>query len=178
MPDSPDSEALLSLVRKIAGEAGHGEQVEAYVRRSVSFESRVCNGEVEQLSSATTEGVGVRVVSGGRQGMAWAGSFDPDIVDEVLTNARDNASFTAPDEHAGLAVPDGREPLEFDLWRDDIATTPTDDKIALAADIDGVAGDLEWGYPGTCGKDGQGVPVGMGTPSLRLSGLTIGGTAR
>ena len=30
---------------------------------------------------------------------------------------------------------------------------------------------------GTCGKDGQGVPVGVGQPSLLLDGLTVGGTA-
>ena len=30
---------------------------------------------------------------------------------------------------------------------------------------------------GTCGKSGQGVPVGVGQPTLKLSGLTIGGTA-
>jgi len=30
---------------------------------------------------------------------------------------------------------------------------------------------------GTCGKDGQGVPVGVGQPSLRIDGLTVGGTA-
>jgi TldD protein len=30
---------------------------------------------------------------------------------------------------------------------------------------------------GTCGKNGQGVPVGVGQPTLALSGLTIGGTA-
>ena len=30
---------------------------------------------------------------------------------------------------------------------------------------------------GTCGKDGQGVPVGVGQPTMRLDGLTIGGTA-
>ena len=30
---------------------------------------------------------------------------------------------------------------------------------------------------GTCGKAGQGVPVGVGQPSLRLEGLTVGGTA-
>ncbi len=29
---------------------------------------------------------------------------------------------------------------------------------------------------GTCGKDGQGVPVGVGQPSMLISGLTIGGT--
>jgi TldD protein len=29
---------------------------------------------------------------------------------------------------------------------------------------------------GTCGKDGQGVPVGVGLPTLRIDGLTVGGT--
>ncbi len=47
---------------------------------------------------------------------------------------------------------------------------------ALAA-IDAVGNDFSMGYPGTCGKDGQGVPVGMGTPTLRVPSLTIGGTA-
>jgi len=30
---------------------------------------------------------------------------------------------------------------------------------------------------GTCGKNGQGVPVGVGQPTLKMTGLTIGGTA-
>jgi TldD protein len=43
--------------------------------------------------------------------------------------------------------------------------------------IDALAGDFEFGPPGTCGKDGQGVPVGDGVPTLRVSALTVGGTA-
>ncbi|HEY2808821.1 MAG TPA: metalloprotease TldD [Steroidobacteraceae bacterium] len=30
---------------------------------------------------------------------------------------------------------------------------------------------------GTCGKDGQSVPVGVGQPTLKIDGLTVGGTA-
>ncbi|HUO47515.1 MAG TPA: TldD/PmbA family protein [Acidimicrobiales bacterium] len=41
--------------------------------------------------------------------------------------------------------------------------------------IDAVADDFAMG-PGTCGKDGQSVPVGCGQPTMRITGVTIGGT--
>ena len=31
---------------------------------------------------------------------------------------------------------------------------------------------------GTCGKDGQSVPVGVGLPTIKINGITVGGTAR
>jgi len=43
--------------------------------------------------------------------------------------------------------------------------------------IDVIGNDFAMGPPGTCGKDGQGVPVGDGQPTLRVAALTIGGTA-
>ena len=43
--------------------------------------------------------------------------------------------------------------------------------------IEAIGNDFAMGPPGTCGKDGQGVPVGDGVPTLRVQALTIGGTA-
>ena len=43
--------------------------------------------------------------------------------------------------------------------------------------IEAVGNDFAFGPPGTCGKDGQGVPVGDGVPTLRVAKLTIGGQA-
>ena len=44
--------------------------------------------------------------------------------------------------------------------------------------IDVLGNDFAMGPPGMCGKDGQGVPVGDGQPTLRVPvGLSIGGTA-
>ena len=47
----------------------------------------------------------------------------------------------------------------------------------VLGDIDAVGNDFSMGHPGTCGKDGQGVPVGDGVPTLRVTALTVGGTA-
>jgi len=47
----------------------------------------------------------------------------------------------------------------------------------VLTDIEALGDDFAMGSPGTCGKDGQGVPVGDGVPTLRVRSLTIGGTA-
>jgi TldD protein len=48
----------------------------------------------------------------------------------------------------------------------------------VLANIDAVASDFAMAEGGgTCGKSGQSVPVGMGQPTLRITGVTVGGTA-
>ncbi|MGH2653802.1 MAG: TldD/PmbA family protein [Actinomycetota bacterium] len=47
--------------------------------------------------------------------------------------------------------------------------------IDILAAVDAVAADFD-ARPGTCGKDGQGVPVTTGSPTLRIARMTVGGT--
>lgn len=129
---------LLDVAERIAGWARDGEQVEAYVARSRDTDVRIFDGDIESLSSAESEGVGVRVVVGGRQGFAYAGSLDPSVVEEVLGEARDNASFGSADEFNAVASPDGVAAADLDLYRDALASFPTDDKVALAIELDRV----------------------------------------
>ncbi|CAN5481863.1 TldD/PmbA family protein [soil metagenome] len=121
---------LARLAASVAGRARPGEQVEAYVGRSRTTTVRASGGAAESVSSATSAGLGVRVVVGGRQGFASAGSLDADVVAEVLDEARDNASFAAVDEANGLAEADGVAPVELDLVRPQ--TFAVEDKVALA----------------------------------------------
>jgi PmbA protein len=130
---------LLTLARDLAGRAAPGEQLEVYASRTRETDVKVFDAEVESLTVAERAGVGVRVVDDHRQGFAWAGSLEPDVIDEALVEARDNARFAEPDEWQGVASPDdanGVVPPELDLWRETLASVPTADKVALALEVE------------------------------------------
>jgi PmbA protein len=130
---------LLELARSVAGSARDGEQIEAYAVRSRDVDVNAFEGEVESLATAEIEGVGVRVIVDHRQGYAWAGSLDPEVVADTVADARDNAGFGARDEFYGLASPEefaGIEATELDLWREELLTVPTAEKVALAIELE------------------------------------------
>ncbi|MGH2725056.1 MAG: TldD/PmbA family protein [Actinomycetota bacterium] len=47
--------------------------------------------------------------------------------------------------------------------------------VTILRAVDAVGSDFD-ARPGTCGKDGQGVPVTTGSPTLRIARMTVGGT--
>jgi PmbA protein len=192
---------LLDVAARIAERAGPGEQIEAYVARSTSTTVRAYQGEVESLTQASAAGVGVRVIVDQREGFAYAGTLDEGVVLEALAEARDNAVFSAPDEHNGLATPDGVDAPDLDLWRESLATVPTADKVALALELErattgrdprvtGVrtamfndargegavatsTGIRAWGRAGTCHLAVQALAVQDGETQI-ASGLSVG----
>jgi PmbA protein len=128
---------LLDLATKVAAAAGRGrEEVEAFVGRSTSTSVKVHGGTIESLTRATSAGIGVRVIEDRRQGFAWAGSLDDDVIAEVLAEARDNVAYAQPEPWVGLAEPDGVEPPPIELWREDLAAQPTERKVDLALELE------------------------------------------
>jgi PmbA protein len=129
----PDLHDIASL---IAESARDGEEIEAYAGRSLDTHVRAYDSAVESLSSAESAGVGVRVIKDHRQGFAYVGRLDEQGAREALEEARDNATFATPEEHAGLAVPDDVTVKRLDIWRDGLRATSPERKTELALELD------------------------------------------
>jgi PmbA protein len=127
---------LLAIGDRVVAMAQAGEQVEAVVVSGRDTEIRVYEHEIESLSTAESQGVGVRLIKDGRQGFAYAGTLDDDVLAEAVADARDNAAFGSFDEHQGLAEPDGVAIPELDLYREELAAFSTEAKIDLALELE------------------------------------------
>jgi PmbA protein len=129
-------EELQSVADRVVAMAAPGEQVEAVVAWSRDTEVRAYEGEVEHFVSADSAGVGVRVITEGRQGLSWAGVLDDAALAECLAEARDNAAFATADEHAGLAEPDGVAVPAVELYDPRLEQTDTDTKSRMAIELE------------------------------------------
>ncbi len=109
------------------------------------------DSDPDDIIRSTEKGVYVARLGGGSVNTA-TGDFVFGMTEAYLI---ENGEITAPLREANL-IGNGPQALR---------------------DIDAVGNDFAMGVPGTCGKDGQGVPVGTGQPTLRVSALTVGGTA-
>jgi PmbA protein len=166
------SSELLDFAEKVIAQARPGEQLEVYVARGTSTSVKAYGGEVESLTSATSQGVGIRVIVEHRQGFAHAGSLDEDVLRDVLEDARDNAEFSAPDPHVALAEPDGVPAVEQDLWDDRLVAVPTERKVELAIALEAAvrAGDPRiTGVRSSIFGDGRGEAAIASTAGIRAS---------
>ncbi len=129
MSDLPDLDALAT---DLLGRAPVDADVEVAVGWGRSTTVKAYNQEVEELISAESYGVSVRVIRDGRVGFAHAGSIDEEILVETLNEADANVEFGEPDEFAGLAEPDGVEAVPIDHWNEAIVNLDPARKIELA----------------------------------------------
>jgi PmbA protein len=126
---------LTDIAQRLAGEAAGGEGVEAYAQQATRTEVNAFNGEVERLTSASSSGVGVRVVRDGRLGYAYTADLSDQGLAQCLAEARANLEVSTEDPGNVLPATAGHEPLEgiFDPRQVDV--TP-ERKVALALDLE------------------------------------------
>jgi PmbA protein len=129
---------LEDLVAAAIDAADDGESVEAYAQegRRTSVEAR--KGEVEGLTSAESRGLGVRVISGGRLGFAYAADPSSEEVRETVARARENAALATEDENNVLPAAGKYEPIEGLFFEEQAAMDPAE-KVRLALDLERVA---------------------------------------
>ena len=134
---------LLDIATAVVSQASGAEEIEAFAVRGTDTEVRIYEGEIESLSTATSAGIGIRVLlpgpDGARIGVASAGSLDPEVVSHALASARENATFASPDPMVVFASPDGVTPATVDLVDPTAHLVSIDDKIALAKAVESAA---------------------------------------
>ena len=167
---------LQVVADRVIAQAAPGEEVEAYVTRGGETEVRVYEGAVEHFVSAQSEGIGIRVISEGRTGFAYAGTLDESAIAEVLAEARDNVQFGEPDEFAALAEPDGVSITEQSLWNETLAEYATDAKIDLAKELEKLASgaDPRVRVDDSNYADAHGESAVASTSGIRMSGRENG----
>ena len=130
----------MELAEHLLQSARGDEQIEVYLSTGVDTDIEVYEGSVEKLTTAATAGIGIRILvdgaNGARVGTAWAGSLDEGAVADALAQARDNVRFATEDEFLAFAPPDGVAAAGLSLREESVLTTPLEDKIAMAIELE------------------------------------------
>lgn len=130
------------LAKKIVQKAlkRGAKQAEAFLQVGRSADVRVRDGEIEDLTQATSKGVGIRVFVRNRQGFVWSSDFDPRALDQLIDRAIAIAEMSAPNPLNGL--PDakdlGKVPDVGELFDPRVAALPDDWKIKAAVEMEKV----------------------------------------
>lgn len=135
-----DYQALKQKYLDLAGQvvekaARKGALAEAYLNAGEELNIEVRNQEVEALTTARDQGLGLRVIVDNRVGFAFTTDFSTAALDTCVEQALANARMATPDEHNCLPARYPGYP-QLDLWDPEITNTPLEKKIETAKEIE------------------------------------------
>lgn len=114
-------------------------EAECTIAEGDEFSVGVRLGEVEKLKDAGSRGAGLRVLIGKCGGSSYTSDLTPEGIDRMVDSAVSLARVTTEDPFAGLPEEFGRLSGDLSLYFDDVATLPTERKIALAREAESAA---------------------------------------
>jgi PmbA protein len=133
---------VATQVVELARKAG-AREAEAFVERSRQASATVREGEIEELSEASSKGIGLRVIVGGRLGFAATTDLNSDALKTLVSRAIALAKEAAPDE--ANALPTAKElslkdrPRVERLYDDAVANLDPGWKLRVAFEMERAA---------------------------------------
>lgn len=130
------------LAKKLVAQAMKrgAEQAEAFLEIGRQADVRVRDGEIEDLTQATSKGVGLRVFVKNCLGFAWTSDFDPSTLNAFVDRAIALAEVSAPNPLNGLpdVADQGQWAQVGGLFDPAVASLPADWKIKASIEMEKV----------------------------------------
>ncbi len=116
-------------------------QAEAFIQVGRESSCRVREGQIEDLTQATSKGVGVRVIAKDRLGFAYTSDFDPSSLDAFVDRALQLAEAAAPNKQNGLPTKADLKPRAKigALYDPAVANLPADWKVKASMEMEKAA---------------------------------------
>ncbi len=132
-------EALAKKIVHRALQRG-AKEAEVFLQVGRTADVRVRDGEIEDLTQATSKGLGLRVFVKHRQGFVWTSDFTLAALDTLIDRALALAQMSAPNPLNGLPgkAELGRFPKVGPLFDPRVAKLPPDWKIKAALEMERV----------------------------------------
>jgi len=113
------------------------KDVDVVVERSESLDVEIQEGKVEKVEQSTSLGLGVRVLDGGRTGLASTERLSSESIQHAFENACENAKLQDPTEvemlDAPAEIPDS---ASLELYNPDLDQLNTEDLTELGLSIE------------------------------------------
>ncbi len=113
------------------------KDVDVVVERSEALDVEIQEGKVEKVEQSTSLGLGVRVLDGGRTGLASTERMSSESIQHAFENACENAKLQDPTEVKMLdATADIPDSASLELYNTEIDQLNTEDLTELGLSIE------------------------------------------
>ena len=107
------------------------DQAELFVVKNRSMEVEMKDGSIDEIKQSDSQGVGLRVIKGNRQGFSFSSDFRSTALDKMVTQAIANSNYNDVDKDLCFPSYRGEYP-QLDLYDTSLAQHTMDEKLELA----------------------------------------------
>lgn len=118
----------------------HEPDVDVLLGREESLTLKVHKGRVERVDQSTGQGLGIRVVSDGRTGIAFTERLEPDAIERAFLAAQENATLQDRTEVVlNRTLPEVPDPVTLELYNPALSELDAEALSAFGLEIEAAA---------------------------------------